>query len=109
MRYPLPSPPPGVGLGLGVATVVLIHDPRALIPRPPYWPWVMILLAVALFGLVLQLGLEDPWDDPDEGTQSRQRVVRWRAVAFAYALGVLAAVTYLASIWLISRLDRAAV
>lgn len=109
MRYPLLPPPPGVGLGLGVVTVVLINHPRALIPRPPYWPWLMILLAVALFGLVLQLGLEDGWDDPDEGGRSRQRVVRWRAAGLAYALGVLAAVTYLASIWLIGRLDRAAV
>lgn len=96
-------------LGLGVATVVLVHDPGALIPRRPYWPWVMILLAVALFGLVLQLGLEDPWDDPDEGDEASSRVLRWRAAALAYALGVLAAVTYLASIWLIGRLDRTAV
>ena len=69
----------------------------------------MILLAVALFGLVLQLGLEDPWDDPEEGDPAWRRLLRWKAAALAYALGVLAAVTYLASTWLIGRLDRAAV
>ncbi len=91
---------------LGVGTVVLIHNPRALIPRPPYWPWLMLLFAAALFGVVLQLGLEDGLDDPDEVDD---RALRWRAAGLAYLVGVIASLTYVASVWLIDRLDRAAV
>jgi hypothetical protein len=90
-------------------TVVLIYNPKALIPRPPYWPWFMLLFAVALFGVVLQLGLEDGLDDVDEGEQSFERAMRWRAAGLAYVLGVVASVVYLASVWLLDRLDRAAV
>ena len=102
----LRPPAPFVAVPLGIATVVLIHNPRALIPRPPYWPWLMLLLAAALFGVVLQLDLEDGIDDFDEG---EQRAMRWRAAGLAYLIGVVASVTYVASVWLIDRLDRAAV
>jgi hypothetical protein len=94
-------------VGLGVVTVVLIHDPHALMPRPPYWPWLMQVMAVALFGMILQLGLEDGRDDDDAGDQSGERALRWRAGVLAYLLGVLASVTYFVSVWLINRLDRA--
>jgi hypothetical protein len=99
-------PAPLVGLGLGVVTVLLIHNPKALIPRPPYWPWLMLLFAIVLFGVVLQLGLEEGLDDLDEG---EQRAMRWRAAGIAYLMGVVASVTYVASVWLLDRLDRAAV
>lgn len=105
LRHLLP-PAPVVGLSLGVLTVVLFHNPKALLPRPPYWPWLMLAFAVAGFGVVLQLGLEDGWDDG--GDQSWKRTMRWRAGALAYLVGVLASVTYLVSVWLIDRLERAA-
>jgi hypothetical protein len=69
----------------------------------------MLLFAAALFGVVLQLGLEDGSDDLDERDQSWEHAVRWRAAGLAYVVGVLASLTYLASVWLIDRLDRAAV
>ena len=89
---------------LGVATVVLIHSPGALIPRPPYWPWLMLLCTAAMFGLVLQLGVEDDLDDFDEG---ELRVMRWKAAGLAYMVGIVASATFLVSVWLINRLDRA--
>jgi len=102
----LRPPAPFVAVPLGVVTVVLIHNPRGLIPRPPYWPWLMSLFAAALFGVVLQLGLEDGLDDLDE---VGDRAMRWRAAGLAYVVGIVASVTFLASVWLIDRLDRAAV
>lgn len=87
---------------LGVATVVLTHDPGALIPRPPYWPWLMLLFTAALFGVVLQIGLEDDLDDFDEG---ELRAMRWKAAGLAYMVGIVASVTFVASVWLIDRLD----
>lgn len=89
------APAPLIAVPLGVVTVVLIHSPRALIPQAPYWPWLMVLSASALFGLVLQLGLEDGGDDLDH-------VMRWKAAGLAYVLGVLASVTFLVSVWLVS-------
>jgi hypothetical protein len=105
----LRPPAPLVAVSLGVVTVVLIYHPKALIPRPPYWPWFMLLFAVALFGVVLQLGLEDGLDDVDEGEQFSARAMRWRAAGLAYVLGVVASIGHLASVWLLDRLDRAAV
>ena len=102
-----PVLPPFVAVPLGVATVVLIHNPAALIPRSPYWPWLMLLVAAAMFGLVLQLGLEDGSDNVEPGVQAWERAVRWRAAGFAYLVGALASVTYLACVWVIGRLDRA--
>ena len=101
----LPPPPLFVAVPLGVGTVVLIHDPSALIPQHPYWPWVMSLFAAGLFGIVLQLGLQDGLEPDEVG----DRAERWRAVGLAYVVGVIASVTFLASVWLIDRLDRAAV
>ena len=102
----LRPPAPFVAVPLGVGTVVLIHNPTALIPRPPYWPWLMTLFAAALFGVVLQLGLEDGLDDLDE---VGDRAMRWRAAGLAYGIGVLASVVYLAGMWLLDRLEGAAV
>jgi hypothetical protein len=64
----------------------------------------MLLLAAALFGVVLQLGLEDGLDDRDEADD---RAMRWRAAGLAYGLGVLASVVYLANVWLLDRLEGA--
>ena len=100
----LPAPAPFVAVPLGVATVVLIHNPRALIPRHPYWPWLMLLFATALYGLVLQLDLADDLDDFDEG---ELRAMRWKAAGLAYAVGIIASVTFVASEWLIDRLEAA--
>ena len=66
----------------------------------------MLLVAAALFGVVLQLGLEDGLDDVDE---VGDRAMRWRAAGLGYLVGVIASVTYVAGVWLIGRLDRAAV
>jgi hypothetical protein len=66
----------------------------------------MTLFAAALFGVVLQLDLADGLADRDE---VGDRAMRWRAAGLAFAIGVLASVTYLVSVWLIDRIDRAAV
>ena len=92
---------PFVGVGAGAVTVGLFNDPTALIPRPPYWPWLFAAGALGALAMVLALGLEDAWQDDDEFDPAE----RWRAAAFAYLAGVVASVTFVASVALIERLE----
>ena len=92
---------PFVGVGAGAVTVVLFHNPRALIPRPPYWPWLFMIGALGAFAGTLALGLEDGWADDDEVDPAE----RWRAAVLAYVAGVVASVTFVATVALVDRLD----
>ena len=82
-------------------TVVLFHSPSALIPRPPYWPWLFTVGALGALAMVLALGLEDGWSEDDEVNHAE----RWRAAALAYVVGAVASVTFVATVALIDRLD----
>lgn len=92
---------PFVGVGAGAVTVVLFQDPKALIPRPPYWPWLFTVGALGTLAMVLALGLEDGWEEDDEVVHAE----RWRAVVLAYVAGVVASATFVATVALIDRLD----
>ena len=90
---------PFVGVGAGAVTVVLVHDPNALIPRPPYWPWLFTVGALGALAMVLALGLEDGWEEDDEVDHAE----RWRAAALAYVAGVVASMTFVATVALLNR------
>lgn len=92
---------PFLGVGAGVVTVVLFHNPMALIPRAPYWPWLFAVGALAAFAGMLALGLEDGWAEDDEVDPAE----RWRAAAAAYLGGVVASVTFIVVVALGARLD----
>lgn len=92
---------PFVGVGAGAVTVVLFHNPRALIPSPPYMSWVLIVGALGAFAGVLAMGLEDGWRDRDDVDDAE----RWRAAGLAYVAGVVASATFVAMVALLDRLD----
>ena len=94
---------PFVGVGAGAVTVALFRDPGALIPHSPYWPWLFAVGALGAFAMVLALGLEDGWEEDDEVDPAE----RWRAAVLAYIAGVVASVTFVASVALIDRLEAA--
>ena len=91
---------PFVGVGGGAVTVVLVHNPKALIP-PPYTPWLFSIAALSAFAMVLALGLEDGWAEDDEVDHAQ----RWKALGLAYLAGVIATLTFVATVALIKRLD----
>jgi uncharacterized membrane protein YhaH (DUF805 family) len=80
-------------------TVVLFHNPKALIPRPPYWPWLFTVAALGALAMVFALGLEDGWEEDDEVDHAE----RWRAAALAYVAGVVASATFVATVALLKR------
>jgi uncharacterized membrane protein YhaH (DUF805 family) len=92
---------PFIGVGAGAVTVVLLCNPNALIPRPPYWPWLFAVGALGAFAMVLALGLEDGWAEDDEVNHAE----RWRAALLAYVAGVVASATFVATVALLDRLD----
>src|SRR5213596_1026300 len=67
---------PFVAVGLGAVTVGLFYDPKALLPRPPYWPWLFMVFA---------LGVEDGWEDEAQLDQA----ARWKIAALAYLITLL--------------------
>ena len=84
-------------------TVVLFHNPKALIPHAPYWPWLFTVGALGAFAMVLALGLEDGWEEDEEVDPAE----RWRAAVLAYIAGAVATVTFVVSVALINRLEAA--
>ena len=92
---------PFLGVGAGAVTVVLFRNPIALIPHPPYWPWLFAVGALGAFAMVLALGLEEGWEEDDKVDPAE----RWRAAVFAYIAGVVASVTFVVSVALIDRLE----
>jgi UDP-N-acetylmuramyl pentapeptide phosphotransferase/UDP-N-acetylglucosamine-1-phosphate transferase len=59
-----------IAVYLGALTVTLLHDPTALIPHPPYGPWIfvrlLVLSSLAVLGILLVLGVVDDRMDIDE-------------------------------------------
>ena len=94
---------PFLGVGAGAATVALIHNPVALIPRPPYWPWLFAVGALGALAMILAVGLEDGWEEDGEVDPAE----RWRAAGLAYVAGMVASATFVMSVALIDRLDAA--
>src|SRR5262245_1435867 len=90
---------PFVGVGAGAVTVVLLHDPKSLIPRPPYWPWLFAVGALGALAMVLALGLEDGWEEDDEVNYAE----RWKAVVLAYVAGLVASATFVGAVALLNR------
>lgn len=101
-----------IAVGLGALTVTLLHDPTALIPHPPYGPWILVrifvLCSLAALGILLVLGLEDDFDYADDTDGSYDQAVIRRAVVVAYLTSVLASATFLGVSALVDYLDRAA-
>ena len=101
-----------IAVGLGALTVTLLHDPAALVPRPPYGSWIVVRLLVlsslASLGMVLMFGVLDDRTDLDDGDSRLDRAMFWRAVGLAYLVSVLACATFLAVSALVDYLDRAA-
>ena len=97
-----------VAVGLGALTVILLHDPGALIPHPPYGPWILArifaLSALVALGLLLVLGLED--DDADDTDRSYDLAVFRRVVVLAYLISALASAAFLGVSALVDYLDR---
>lgn len=93
---------PFIGVLAGAATVVLLRDARALIPSPPYWPWLMAVASLCCLALILAMGTEEGWEEDDDVDPAE----RWRAIGMAYLGGVVAAATFVASGALISWLER---
>jgi len=81
---------PFVAVGLGAVTVVLFYNPKALIPCPPYWPWLFIVFALAVLGGLFALGLADGWDD-----EELDNAERWKAGGLAYLVAVLASAEFI--------------
>ena len=76
---------PFVAVGLGAVTVGLFYDPKALLPRPPYWPWLFMVFALGVLGGLFALGLEDGWEDEAQLDQA----ARWKIAALAYLITLL--------------------
>ena len=100
-----------IAVGLGALTVTLLHDPTALIPHPPYGPWILVrilvLSSLAALGILLVLGLEDDFDYDDNTDGSYDQSIIRRAVVIAYLTSVLASATFLGVSALVDYLDRA--
>ena len=97
-------------VGLGALIVTLVHDPMALVPKPPYGTWIFVralqLASLASLGMLCVLGLEDDLDVFDESDRSRDRAIAWRAVVIAFLMSALASATFIAVSALVDHLDR---
>ena len=90
-----------MGVGAGAVTVGLFYNPRVLIPRPPYLPWLFTVAALGALAMVLALGLEDGWAEDDEVDHAEG----WRAAVLAYVIGVVASGTFVAAVGLLDLVD----
>lgn len=99
-----------IAVGLGALTVTLLHDHRALIPHPPYGPWILerilMLLPLAAVGILVVLGLEDDFDNGDDTDGSFDPAVIRRAVVLAYLISAFASAVFLGFSALVDYLDR---
>ena len=100
-----------IAVGLGALTVTLLHDPMAIIPRPPYGRWILVrsfqLASLASLGMLLLFGLEDDFADDDEPPGSPGRPIRWGVIGLAFLISALASATFIAVSALVDYLDRA--
>ena len=98
-----------IAVGLGALIVVLVHEPRTLVPHPPYGTWIVMRLmalgGLATLGLLLTFGvLDDPFDIPEPDTADPP--FNWRVVGLAFLISVLACATVIATTALTEYLDR---
>jgi hypothetical protein len=101
-----------IAVGLGALTVTLLHDPMALIPHPPYGPWILVRLLVlsslAVLGILLVFGVVDDRTDIDDTDGLRDRATFWRVVGLAFLISALASATFVAVSAFVDYLDGAA-
>lgn len=100
-----------IAVGLGALTVTLLHDPTALIPHPPYGPWILerifVLFSLAALGMLLVLDLEDDFEAADDTDGSYDQAIIRRAVVLAFLISALASAVILGASALVDYLDRA--
>jgi len=100
-----------IAVGFGALTVTLLYDPMALIPHPPYGPWIfvrlMVLSSLAALGILLVFGVVDDRTDIDDTDGSLDPATFWRVVGLAFLISVLASATFVAVSALVDYLDRA--
>jgi len=101
-----------IAVGLGALTVTLLHDLMALVPRPPYGPWIfvrlLVLSSLAALGILLVFGVVDDRSDSDDTNDLPDRAMFWRAVGLAFLISALASATFVAVSVLVDYLDGAA-
>ncbi|HEY7742468.1 MAG TPA: hypothetical protein VIA19_05410 [Burkholderiales bacterium] len=97
-----------IAVGLGALTVILVYDPGALIPRPPYFHWIFVLFSLAGLGMLFVLGLEDDLQETDEANGSGDRRIHWLAIGLAFLTSALASAVFIGASALVEYLDRAA-
>ena len=99
-------------VGLGALTVTLLHDPMALIPRPPYGEWILVrifaLSSLGALGLLLVFGIVDDRADIEDADGSLDPAVFRRALVLAFLISALATATFIAVSAFVDYLDRAA-
>ena len=99
-----------VAVGLGALSVTLLYDPGALVPHPPYGPWILMrvlaMASLAGLGLLLVLGLEDEFDDAEDSGGSFDPDIFRRAVVLAFLISALASATFVGASALVDYLDR---
>ena len=98
-----------IAVYLGALAVTLLHDPMALIPHPPYGPWIFVrllaLCSLAALGILLVFGVVDDRTDNDDADGIADRAIFWRAVGLAFLIGALASATFVAVSALVDYLD----
>ena len=99
-----------IAIGLGALTVTLLYDPMALVPHPPYGPWIFvrILLVSSLgcLGILFVFGVVDDDMDLDRTGGSGRPAIHWGVVWLAFLMSALASATFIAASALVDYLDR---
>ncbi len=112
MRAPLEIAAIFIAVGLGALTVTLLHDPTALIPRPPFGEWIIARLfalsSLVALGLLLVFGVVDDRSDIEDADGSLDPAVFRRALTLAFLVSALATATFVAVSAFVDYLDRAA-
>jgi hypothetical protein len=94
-------------VGLGALSVTLAHDPRALVPQPPYGRWIFVRMlqvaSLASLGMLLVFGIVDDRDDFED--DALDRAIFWRVVGLAFLISAIASATFIAVSALVDYLD----
>ncbi len=96
-----------IAVGLGALTVILVYDPGALIPRPPYYPWIFVVFSLAALGTLFVLGLEDDLLENDDTNGSGDQPIHWLTIGLAFLTSALACAVFIGATALVGYLDRA--
>ena len=95
-----------IAVGLGAVAVILLYNPRALIPRPPYFDWIFLLFSLAALGMLFVFGIEEEFEETDDAVDPGDRRILWRAVVLAFVASALASATFIGTSALVDYLDR---